>query len=358
MLAGRGRSRPSVSGPERPLRRGFLLALGGIGAVALIFAAFSLRGVVASVFAAIFVSIALDPIIKLLQRRGVSRPAATGIVVVIILIVMTAVIAFAFPALQREAVNFVGTIRAHVTELTEQAWFQTVDQVTSGGATEVLTWFGKELANPQTWLLVSGGVLGFGASVVNGISMAFFIVVLSIYFVVTYEGMKRLAFSLVAASNRAGFVAIAERILGNVGRYLSGMVVLALLNATYSTILLLIVGIKGALLIGVVAFFITIIPLIGTILTTIGITLITLIQSPSSAVIVLILMLVYMQVEAYILTPRVMKRAVHVPGSVVLISALAGGTLLGLPGALIGVPVAASIALVITEVVVPARNEV
>jgi len=248
-------------------------------------------------------------------------------------------------------------VTTQVTTLTQQQWFQTVDHVTSGGATDVIRWFGGFLTNPQTWLIVSGGVLGFGASVVNGISMAFFIVVLSIYFVVSFEGMKRLAYSLVAASRRVGFSRLSDRILGNVGRYLGGMVVLALMNATYSTIILLIVGVKGALLIGFIAFFITIIPLIGTILTTIGITLITLLQSPSAAVVVLILMLIYMQVEAYILTPRVMKRAVHVPGSVVLISALAGGTLLGLPGALIGVPVAASLALILTEVVVPARNE-
>lgn len=358
MLAGRGRSRPATPSPERSLRRGFLLTLGGVGAVALIFAVFTLRGVVASVFAAIFISIAIDPLIQSLQRRGLSRTRSTILVIGAILVLAIGVLAFAVPALQREAVHFVASVSSNVTTLTQQEWFQTVDQFTSGGATDVLRWFGTFLTNPQTWLIVTGGVFGFGASVVNGISMAFFVVVLSIYFVVSYEGMKRLAYSLIASSHRAGFTELADRILGNVGRYLSGMVVLALMNATYSTIILLIIGVKGALLIGVVAFFITIIPLIGTILTTIGITLITLLQSPSAAIVVLILMLIYMQVEAYILTPRVMKRAVHIPGSVVLISALAGGTLLGLPGALIGVPVAASLALVLTEVVVPARNEV
>ena len=66
-------------------------------------------------------------------------------------------------------------------------------------------------------------------------------------------------------------------------------------------------------------------------------------------------MLVYMQVEAYILTPRVMSKAVQVPGSIVLIAALAGGTLAGLPGALVAIPVAAGILLIIKEVVVPAK---
>jgi predicted PurR-regulated permease PerM len=66
-------------------------------------------------------------------------------------------------------------------------------------------------------------------------------------------------------------------------------------------------------------------------------------------------MLVYMQVEAYILTPKVMSKAVQVPGSIVLIAALAGGTLAGLPGALVAIPVAAGILLIIKEVVVPRK---
>ena len=119
---------------------------------------------------------------------------------------------------------------------------------------------------------------------------------------------------------------------------------------------MLIVGIPGAPLLGTVVFFITIIPLIGTVLTTIAITLLTLATVPSATIPVLIAMLIYMQVEAYVLTPKVMSRAVQVPGSVVLISATAGGSLLGLPGALIGVPVAASIALILREIVVPARQ--
>jgi predicted PurR-regulated permease PerM len=120
----------------------------------------------------------------------------------------------------------------------------------------------------------------------------------------------------------------------------------------------LIIGVDAALLIGVAAFFITIIPLIGTVLTTIGITLITLITVPSATIPVLIFMLIYMQLEAYVFTPKVMSKAVQVPGSVVLISAMAGASLLGLPGALIGVPVAASIALILREVVVPRRQRV
>jgi predicted PurR-regulated permease PerM len=67
--------------------------------------------------------------------------------------------------------------------------------------------------------------------------------------------------------------------------------------------------------------------------------------------------LIYMQIEAYFISPRIMSQAVKIPGAVVVIAALAGGTLLGILGALIAIPVAAAIMLIIQQVVVPRQAE-
>ena len=64
-----------------------------------------------------------------------------------------------------------------------------------------------------------------------------------------------------------------------------------------------------------------------------------------------------MQIEAYVISPRIMSQAVKVPGWLVVIAALAGGTLLGLLGALIAIPVAAAILLIINEVFIPRQDE-
>ena len=79
--------------------------------------------------------------------------------------------------------------------------------------------------------------------------------------------------------------------------------------------------------------------------------------SPLTALVALIYYAIYMQVEAYILSPRIMNRAVSVPGAVVVIAALAGGSLLGLLGALVAIPVAASILIIYRQVIVPRQNE-
>jgi predicted PurR-regulated permease PerM len=80
-------------------------------------------------------------------------------------------------------------------------------------------------------------------------------------------------------------------------------------------------------------------------------------ESMNTWIAVAVYYLVYMQIEAYVLSPNIMNRAVKVPGVVVVIAALTGGTLLGVLGALIAVPVAAAVLLIIRQVAVPLQNE-
>jgi predicted PurR-regulated permease PerM len=119
---------------------------------------------------------------------------------------------------------------------------------------------------------------------------------------------------------------------------------------------MLIFGVPFAAILAVLIFFITLIPLIGSVLATIMVTIVALFDSPSTAIAIAIYYLIYMQVEAYILTPRIMNKTVAVPGSLVVIGALAGGTLLGIIGALVAIPVTAAILLIVKQVVIPRQE--
>jgi predicted PurR-regulated permease PerM len=79
--------------------------------------------------------------------------------------------------------------------------------------------------------------------------------------------------------------------------------------------------------------------------------------NPTTALIVGVYYLIYMQIEAYVISPRVMKRAVAVPGGVVVVAALAGGALMGIMGALVAIPVAASVILILRQVWMPRQEE-
>jgi predicted PurR-regulated permease PerM len=350
---GRARGRNFMS--ERPLVWSFIATLGVLLGLALAWTLLSLSGVLFSVFAAMFITLGLDPLVRWFQRRGMKRGVAILTVIILFILVIAGMLWIVLPLVITQAVTLVESLPQMYANLQQQQWFQDASSGSGGVLTTVYNWVVGVISDPNTWATIGGGALNVGLAIVGGISSAFFIFILTIYFIATLDSSKAAIYTLISASHRERVVGYAERIMQNVGRYLSGMVILAFFNATFSFIILLIAQVPFALVIAVSAFFITLIPLIGTVLTTIVMTVLALFVSPLSGIIVLAAMLVYMQVEAYILTPRVMSKAVQVPGSIVLIAALAGGTLAGLPGALVAIPVAAGILLIIKEVVVPAK---
>jgi predicted PurR-regulated permease PerM len=135
-----------------------------------------------------------------------------------------------------------------------------------------------------------------------------------------------------------------------------------ILTLIFMTVLGWILGnpIEYAALFAFLAFLFSLIPLVGTISGAVLITLATWLFEADNwpaVLVVAIYYLVYMQVEAYVFSPTIMNRAVKVPGVVVVVAALAGGTLLGILGALIAIPVAAAILLIVKQVIVPRQNE-
>lgn len=341
---------------DRPFLWGFAAALGILVAAAFGLALYTLSGLVFTIFIAAFITVGLDPLVRTLQRRGMSRPVAILTVILILILVMVGILLIVLPAVVQQVAQISASLPAQIERLKAEGWFDGTNEASNGVIGAALTWIATTVQSPAFWATVGGGVTKIGVSIASAIGGGFFTLILTIFFIGTYDATKNAAYKLVARSHRASFISYSEQILANVGSYLAGMVTLAFMNAVFSTILLLLVGIPGAILIGIVAFFITIIPLIGTVLTTIAMSVIAFIYSPTAGLIVLIAMLIYMQIEAYVLTPRVMSKAVSVPGSVVLISAIAGGTLFGLPGTLVAIPISAGILLIIQGVVMPRKE--
>ena len=189
------------------------------------------------------------------------------------------------------------------------------------------------------------------------------VLILTLYFVASLSSIKRGLYQLVPATKREKFIDIAEQISKSVGRYVIGQGALGLTNGIlsfifFSVLLLFGVNVKYYALLAFIAFLFSLVPLVGTITGSAVICLLVLLFNGWPTVIIpIVYYLVYMQVEAYVISPNIMNRAVKVPGVVVVIAALAGGTLLGVLGALIAIPVAASVLLIIKQVVVPRQNE-
>lgn len=325
-------------------------------AIALGLAISSLSTVLVYIALALFVALGLDPAVRLLERRKVSRTWAIVIVYSAFAIVIAGVLLLVIPTVVSQIAQFVKDIPSIITNFQQTDvyhWLST----TFGDPVETLTSeIQKFLSNPGNIAAVGGGVLKVVLGVGTAISGGVIVIVLSLYFLATLESMKAGLLRLAPARNRPKASDLTEQITGSIGGYLVGMVMLAFFNATFTLIMYLVLGLQFAVLMAMTSFCITIIPLVGPVLFwAIGST-VALFLNPVAALIFAIAYLVYMQVEAYVLTPRVMNKAVSVPGSLVVIGALVGGTLLGLLGALVAVPVTASILIIFKQVVIPKQD--
>jgi predicted PurR-regulated permease PerM len=348
---------------HHPFRTGLLGGLGVILALAIGGAVTQLATILTYVGAALFLALGLDPIISALQRRNVPRWLSIVLVLVSVIGVLVGLGLAVVPLLVQQTTKLVEGIVAYTQG---HSWQQVLRQVqAAAGGIDV-----TGIANQATGYLqknvgsVAGGVLQVGLGIAGGIAGAVVVVILTIYFTASLDRFKRSLYLLVPMTRRERFANIAEQIFSSVGRYVIGQVSLALVNGVLSFVFLSIIGAPLPAVFAFIAFVASLIPLVGTISGAVLIVLgeFALTAGTQSAglpiwLIVAIYYLIYMQVEAYFLSPHIMNRAVKVPGVVVVIAALIGGTLLGILGALVAIPVAAAVLLILQQVVVPRQAE-
>ncbi len=333
--------------------------LGGLGVLtALVVGGMvaSLANIITYVFAAIYIALGLDPLVRFLERRKIKRPLAILTVVVVFFGIVGSLIWAAAPTLVHQAERFMTQAPAILSDATRLDLIVRLDNQFGGAISNALTSAGSYLADAKNWPNLLGGVVQVGLSIFNGFFAGLVIVILTIYFMASLSGFKAWLYRLIAKRSRSNFESISEQIANAIGRYVIGQVSIAAINATLGFIVMSIVGVNYALLLAFVTFILAMVPLVGSLTGGVIVSLVALSTSPTAALVMAIYYIAYMQVEAYLISPRVLRRAVDVPGAVVVVAALAGGTLLGVLGALVAIPVAASIILVIRQVWMPKQE--
>ena len=209
-------------------------------------------------------------------------------------------------------------------------------------------------------LLVSafGGVIGVGRTVLSGTFSALTILILTLYFLTSLPQIVTLGLRLAPASRRDRFSKLANGILDRIGIYIGSQITVALISGAFILILSAVLGLPSPFALAMVVFVCDlVIPLIGHFIGVSIFTTVALTQSALIGIIAFIAYVAYIQVENYFIVPRIMRRSLAIPGLVTIIAALLGATLLGLVGALLAVPVAASALLILDEVVFPGAEK-
>jgi predicted PurR-regulated permease PerM len=342
----------------QPFSFGLLATLGVLAALALGSMAASLSTIWIYIGVALFMAMALDPLVAWLEKRKMSRGLSITVVFVGFAVVFGGLLAIVIPMAVSQVVAFAQSVPGWITSIQQAEWFRNLLAATGSetAVADALNQVRSYLSNPSNLLAIGGGALAVGSGIMSGITGGMFILILTLYFIASLRGMKTAMYRLAPAYARAKVAEITDHVTTSVGAYISGMFILAVSNAVFSFILLSLLGVRFAALLAVLALFITMIPMIGSVTFWIIALVVCLFQSWWVGLVFGLVYFAYMQVEAYVMTPRVMSKQVEIPGSLVIISALVGGTLLGLLGALIAVPVTASLLMIIQKLFIPRQD--
>ncbi len=356
----------SASRPSAPLRWralhspfgvGFFVTLGGLAAVVVGLAISNLSTVIIYVVFALFAALGLDPVVRMLERHKVSRAWSIVIVYFAFALVLVGILMLIIPTAIGQVAQFVTSVPELISDFQQSDFYSWLQQSFGASIGDLLAQVQQFLTTPSNIATIGGGVLQVGITIVSGISGVIIVLVLSLYFLATLPTIKAAFYRLVPAYGRPRVTDLTEQITESIGGYLMGMVILAFFNSVFAGLLYFFLGLPFPLLMAVGAFCITLIPLVGTVIFWVVGSVLALFSDPLLALIFAAAYLVYMQIEAYVLTPRVMNRAVSIPGALVVIGALVGGTLLGLLGALVAIPVTASLLLIVKQVLIPRQDQ-
>ncbi len=342
--------------PAYPLRSGFAVAVGVLLAIALAATIAGISTVLMSIFLGGFLALGLDPAVRALERRGVRRPVGVAIVAVGFLVLVAAILVIVVPATVRQLAAVIANAPETIESVQGSDWYLSLEQNLGVDLSAVIADSVHSLTTLSSVLTISGGVLKAGFGVIGAVSSFVMVSVLTLYFVASLQSIKTTAARLVPDYRRERFSRLLDEVTSSVGGVVAGGVTLSAINAAVVLVLQLVVGSPAPALLAIVAFFITLVPMIGSLVFLVIGGVATLFVSPTAALVFVLAYFVYIQIEAYIVTPRVMGRAAAVPSVLVIIGAMIGATLLGLLGALVAIPITASILIIIRQVWIPRQD--
>ena len=335
-----------------PFYFGFLAATGGVIAITLLKALASASQVFVLIIISLFLAAGLNPSVEFFRRRGLKRPQAVLAVVTIVLIFAGVFSAVVIPPAVTQVDHLLKSAPSILQNLKSNSYINALNK--HYGIIDALqTKFTDSLHNGQYVISAFGGVIGVGRAFVSGAVAALTVLVLTLYFLASLPSVTSVAYRFVPASRRERVSKITDAIILRIGGFVSGQATVAFIASILGLILALSLGLPYPGAIALLVFVCGAIPLIGHLLGVTAVTLIALSKSPTDAIISFLVYVAYVQVENYVIMPRIMRKSLSIPGIVTIIAALVGVSLLGVVGGILAVPIAAAILLIIEEVIYP-----
>ena len=346
-----GASRMLLLVPERVIRFRVRTVLAIFGLAIAVWSLLHLvsiaRHVLVWILIAVFLALAINPLVEVLERRGLRRGVAASVALVIVLLGVAGVAALFVPTLVDNVNKFANAVPGYIDDVTKgrgrfgflETKYHVVEkvreQINNGGAKRLLG--------------LSGAAVSITKGVVNIVLGTITIVFLTFFMLVEGPVWVERFYSLLSPESQPRWRAVGRDIYRQIGGYVTGNLAISLIAGTLTTIVLLILGVPYAVALGLIVAVLDLIPLAGATIAAIIIGVVAFLHSIVAGIVVVVFFIVYQQVENHVLQPLVYGRTVQLSPLTVLISILIGAELAGIIGALGAIPVAGSIQVVIND---------
>jgi predicted PurR-regulated permease PerM len=345
--------------PGRPLSRrspfriAFTAALGVALAYGLVKAVVAVRSVLILLLISAFLAIGLNPAVESMTKRGVQRGRAVGIVLLGVLLFFVGFGFAVVPPIIDQVGQLVDKAPDYIRELQSNRRVASLDE-----RYHFLNKARDYLSHPENaGTAVFGGVLGVGKVVFSAFFSTLTVLILTLYFLSNLPAIKSSAYRAVPRSRRARVGLLTDEILERVGGYVGGALVIAATAGVTTFLLLIVLGVPYPVALAMLVAITDLVPLVGATIGAAIVTLVAFFVSVKVGLIAAAYYVAYQQIENYVLYPRIMKRSVDVSPAATVVAVLIGGSLLGVLGALLAIPIAAAVQLVLQEVVIPRQDD-
>jgi predicted PurR-regulated permease PerM len=331
--------------PKTMFRWGVYVSLGVLAVAAGSFSVYTARGILIEVLIALFIAVSLDPAVRRLNRWGVGRGWAVVVILLVAIGIVAGFLISVVPSMVHQFQVLIHDFPGYVRTLQEKSpGFRKISDryhLTAKIEDLLASLPGK----------VSTGALTFTRRLFGALFSTLTVLVLTIYFIADLPRLRKSASRLFPHAYRTQAARMTDVMVDKVGSYMIGNLLISLFAGIATFACFTALGLPFAVPVSFAVAVFDLIPMIGASLGAIvcvGVALLTSNIWPETVVVVLFFV-GYQQLENYVIAPRVQKQAVSLSAAAVLLAGLIGGTALGLIGALMAIPIAAGLKVIISE---------
>lgn len=324
-----------------------------IAAGLLLYAAYQIRHILVLAIISMFLAIGLDPVVRTLNKIHLKRSQAVALVFLGLVVFVTGFVASVTPPLIRQTQKLVRELPDYVEHLSDRSErFQALDE-----RYDLTKNLRSQVGNiGQVAARSAGSAVGVLQGVASRLFNLLTVMILTIYFLLDLPQLRTGANRLVPMSKRKRFEELSDVVFDRISGYMIGQLTVSLIAGGTSLVALTLLKVPFSLPLAMWVAVASLIPMVGATLGAVAAVVVAFFSSTAIGVGTVIFFVIYQQVENYVIAPRVMKKAVNISAAAVILSALIGATLLGFVGALLAIPVAASLKVITREVWMPRQD--